>query len=132
MGEDPTDRGDTKPAGSGSDRGDADLGRQVSRHQTTVRKGHRLPIGKPPIPHVGDGGRPSEILPLAITTDSEPKLLLPTRRTEDFDECCDLLGLRDEEQRDRFRTFLLPRSEQRGGRRHQRTGNGHAVRRAKV
>lgn len=60
--------------------------------------------------HVGDGGRPSEIVPLAITTDASSRLLLPTRRTEDFDECCELLGLRDEEQRDRFRKFLLPRS----------------------
>jgi hypothetical protein len=60
--------------------------------------------------HVGDGGRPSEILPLAITTDAASRLLSPTRRTEDFDECCELLGLRDQEQRDRFRSFLLPRS----------------------
>ena len=60
--------------------------------------------------NVGDGGRPSEMLPLAITTDAASRLLLPTRRTEDFDECCELLGLRDEEQRDRFRKFLLPRS----------------------
>ena len=60
--------------------------------------------------HVGDGGRPSEIVPLAITTDAASRLLSPTRRTEDFDECCELLGLRDEEQRDRFRKFLFPRS----------------------
>jgi hypothetical protein len=71
-------------------------------------------------------------LPLAVTTDAEPKLLVPTRRTEDFDECCDRLGLRDEEQRDRFRSFLLPRSEQTGGRKRQQTRNGDAVRRAKV
>jgi hypothetical protein len=58
---------------------------------------------------VSDGGRPPELLPLAITTDSTSRLLLPTRRTEDFVECCKLLGLRDEEQRDRFREFLLPR-----------------------
>lgn len=60
--------------------------------------------------HVGDGGRPPELLPLAITTDGASRLLLPTRRTEDFDECCELLGFRDEEQRDLFRRFLLPRS----------------------
>jgi hypothetical protein len=59
---------------------------------------------------VSDGGRPPELLPSAITTDAASRLLLPTRRTEDFDECCELLGLRDEEQRDRFRRFLLPRS----------------------
>jgi hypothetical protein len=82
--------------------------------------------------HVGDGGRPSEILPLAITADAETKLLVPTRRPEDFDECCDRLGFRDEEQRDRFRNFLLPRSEQREGPRRQGTGNEDAVRRAKV
>jgi hypothetical protein len=58
---------------------------------------------------VGDGGRPSEILPLAITTDAPSRLLVPTRRTEDFDECCELLGLWTEEQRDRLRKFLLPR-----------------------
>jgi hypothetical protein len=81
---------------------------------------------------VGDGGRPSEILPLAMTTDGEPKLLLPTRRTEDFDECCDRLGFRDEEQRDQFRDFLLPLSEQRGRREQQRTGSRDAARRAKV
>ena len=82
--------------------------------------------------HVGDGGRPPELLPLAMTTDAEPKLLLPRRRTEDFDECCDLLGFGDEEQRDRFRSCLVPRSEQRGGRKGQRTGNGDDVRRSKV
>jgi hypothetical protein len=60
--------------------------------------------------HAGDGGRPSEILPLAITTDAASRLLSPTRRAEDFDECCELLGLLDEEQRDRFRRFLLPQS----------------------
>ena len=58
--------------------------------------------------HVGDGGRPSEILPLAITTDATSRLLAPTRRTEDFDACCELLGLRNDEQRDRLRMFLLP------------------------
>jgi hypothetical protein len=58
--------------------------------------------------HVGDGGRPSEILPLAITTDAASRLLAPTRRAEDFDACCELLGLGNEEQRDRLRTFLLP------------------------
>lgn len=60
--------------------------------------------------HVSDGGRPSEMLSLAVTTDAASRLLSPTRRTEDFDECCEMLGLRDEEQRDRFRSFLLPRS----------------------
>jgi hypothetical protein len=59
---------------------------------------------------VSDGGRPPEHLPLAVTTDAESRMLLPTRRTEDFDECCELLGLLDEEQRDRFVRFLLPRS----------------------
>jgi hypothetical protein len=63
---------------------------------------------------VSDGGRPSEILPLAITTDAASRLLAPTRRTEDFDECCELLGFRDEEQRDRFRRFLLPRAPSSG------------------
>ena len=77
---------------------------------------------------VSDGGRPPELLPLAITMDAEPKVLVPTRRTEDFNECCDLLGLRDEEQRDQFRSFLLPRSELRGGRRRPATGSGNAVR----
>ena len=43
---------------------------------------------------VSDGGRPPELLPLAITTDSASRLLLPTRRAEDFDECCELLGFR--------------------------------------
>jgi hypothetical protein len=57
---------------------------------------------------VSDGGRPPELLPLAITTDAASRLLAPTRRTEDFDECCDLLGLRNEEQRDHLRKFLLP------------------------
>lgn len=59
---------------------------------------------------VSDGGRPPEILPLAITTGAESKLLSPTQRTEDFDECCELLDFRGEEQRHRFRAFLLPRS----------------------
>jgi hypothetical protein len=59
---------------------------------------------------VSDGGRPPELLPLALTTDAAARLLSPTQHTEDFDECCELLGLRDEEQRDRFRKFLLPRS----------------------
>jgi hypothetical protein len=57
---------------------------------------------------VGDGGRPPENLPLAITTDAASRVLAPTRRAEDFDECCELLGLRNEEQRDRLRTFLRP------------------------
>ena len=81
---------------------------------------------------VSDGGRPPELLPLAITTDGASRVLLPTRRTEDFDVCCDLLGLRDEEQRDQFRSFLLPRSELREGRRRPTTGSGNAVRRTKV
>jgi hypothetical protein len=81
---------------------------------------------------VSDGGRPPELLPLAITTDAEAKVLVPTRRTEDFDECCDRLGFRDEEQRDQLLSFLLPRSELRGGRRRPTTGSGNAVRRAKV
>jgi hypothetical protein len=57
---------------------------------------------------VGDGGRPPENLPLAITTDATSRLLAPRRRTEDFDACCELLGLRNEEQCDRLRRFLLP------------------------
>ena len=81
---------------------------------------------------VSDGGRPPELLPLAVTTDAEAKVLVPTRRTEDFDECCDRLGFRDEEQRDPFRDFLLPRSEQKGRREQQRTGSRDAARRAKV
>jgi hypothetical protein len=63
---------------------------------------------------VSDGGRPPELLPLAVTTGSASRLLLPTRRTEDFDECCELLGLRDEEERDHFRRFLLPRPTSKG------------------
>jgi hypothetical protein len=66
--------------------------------------------------HVGDGGRPPEILPLAITTDAASRLLVPTRSPEDFDECCELLGFRDEEQREAFWRFLLPRSAPRASR----------------
>jgi hypothetical protein len=64
--------------------------------------------------NVSDGGRPPERLPLAVTTDAASRMLLPTRRTEDFDECCELLGLLDEEQRDRFVRFLLPQSKSPG------------------
>lgn len=70
---------------------------------------------------VSDGGRPPELLPLAITTDAASRLLLPTRRTEDFDECCGLLGFRGEEERDRFRKFLLPRSAPSEGRKQGRS-----------
>ncbi len=64
--------------------------------------------------HVGDGGRPPEILPLAITTDDASILLSPTRHTEDFDACCERLGLQNQEQRDGFRRFLLPGSKSPG------------------
>ena len=68
---------------------------------------------------VSDGGRPPEHLTLAVTTDAASRLLSPTRRAEDFDECCERLGLRDEEQRDRFMRFLLPQS---GARERRRVG----------
>jgi hypothetical protein len=60
--------------------------------------------------HVGDGGRPPEILTLAVSTGPEPRSFFPVQRTGDFDECCRLLGLQDGEQREGFKSFLLPRS----------------------
>ena len=62
--------------------------------------------------HVGDGGRPPLILTLAVTTDPEQRLLMPTRSTSDFDRCCDLLKLEGEEHRAQFRDFLFPNLDQ--------------------
>ncbi len=58
--------------------------------------------------HVGDGGRPPQIWTLAASTDPGQRFLLPAQRAEDFEECCELLGLQGEAQRARFKDFLLP------------------------
>ncbi len=62
--------------------------------------------------HVGDGGRPPRIWTLAVDTRPEQRTLLPDQSGADFDECCDLLGFRTEEQRSQFREWLRPDMDQ--------------------
>lgn len=57
--------------------------------------------------HLGRGVRPAQLLTLAFVTDPL-QWFLPTERAGDFDECCDLLGLRTEDERSHFSCFLRP------------------------
>ena len=94
------------------DRAMGDLNRTSGQHVRPIR----LPGGKLIVSliedlwfcRVGDGGNPP--LTWTVVVDSRPpqRTLLPTRVAADFDECCDLLGLRSTEQRGQFHDFLHP------------------------
>ena len=98
------------PVRSLLDRGLGDLNRDGGEQNRPIR----LPGGKQFICHVedlwfcrvGDGGSPPRTWSLVVDSRLPQRTLLPTRSALDFEECCDILGFRAEEQRRRFRDFL--------------------------
>ena len=94
------------------DRGIGDLSRRLGVKLRLLR----LPSGMVTVCHaddlwfcrVGDGGDPPRIWTLAIDSRPEQRNLLPGEVEADFAECADILGLRTDDERDRFRTFLNP------------------------
>lgn len=94
------------------DRAVGDLGRQLGLKLRLLR----LPSGMVTacrvddlwFCRVGDGGDPPRLRTLAVDSRPEQRNLLPGEDDADFAECADILGLRTDDERARFRAFLDP------------------------
>jgi hypothetical protein len=58
---------------------------------------------------VTTNSRPPEGDVVAISDGSERQILLPTRRSSDFNRCCEILQLEATEDKERFQQFLTLR-----------------------
>ena len=99
-------------ARSALDRAIAALGRRLGQPYCLAR----LPHGRILACRVDDfwfcRAGPSKSLhphPVLVDTRPEPRTLLPLDDEADFAECCDLLGLRTDEEQAGLRTFLITR-----------------------
>lgn len=59
---------------------------------------------------LSDRGRPPEPVPVALQIETEnSEFLFPSHSSNDFDMCCNLLGINTEGDRKDFQSFLDPR-----------------------